>query len=90
MDEKSFKDNPAGRAELRYDLSDFQILKPGGFVLCALTGKPIPLEELRYWNPERQEAYCDAVASTAREGDLKKSNPASGGAATATAPDRRE
>lgn len=90
MDEKSFMGNPSGMAELRYGLSDFQILKPGGFVLCAQTGKPIPLEELRYWNPERQEAYCDAVASAAREGDLKKSIPASAGAATATAPARRE
>lgn len=72
MDEKSFKGNPGGKAELRYGLADFHILKPGSFVLCALTGKPIPLEELRYWNPGRQEAYCDAVASTMREGNLKK------------------
>jgi hypothetical protein len=89
MDEKSFKGNPGGKAELRYDLADFHVLKPGGFVLCALTGDPIPLEELRYWNPGRQEAYRDAVASATREWNLKKTTPASAGAATATAPARR-
>ncbi|HAK63898.1 MAG TPA: hypothetical protein DCO82_11715, partial [Alphaproteobacteria bacterium] len=49
----------------------------------------IPLEELRYWNPGRQEAYRDAVASATREWNLKKTTPASAGAATATAPARR-
>lgn len=87
MDNKSFSGKPDGLARLRYDLSDYQILSPGSFVLCAVTGKPIPLEELRYWNPMRQEAYCDAVASTTREAVL---NPASGDAATATGQDRRE
>ncbi|MDO9461448.1 MAG: DUF2093 domain-containing protein [Alphaproteobacteria bacterium] len=87
MDNKSFSGKPDGLARLRYDLSDYQILSPGSFVLCAVTGKPIPLEELRYWNPMRQEAYCDAVASTTREAAL---NPASGDAATATGQDRRE
>lgn len=87
MDEKSFSGKPGGEARLRYDLSDYQILTPGSFVICAQTGKPIPLEELRYWNPQRQEAYINAVASTAREAAL---NPASGDAATATAPDTDE
>ena len=88
MDEKSFSGKPDGPARLRYDLSDFQILTPGSFVICAVTGKPIPLEELRYWNPVRQEAYCSAVASTEREAALKSSrDPASGDAATATGRD---
>ncbi|MSP42939.1 MAG: DUF2093 domain-containing protein [Alphaproteobacteria bacterium] len=86
MDEKSFSGKPGGLARLRYDLSDYQVLTPGSFVICAVTGKPIPLEELRYWNPVRQEAYCSAAASTLREEEL---NPplANGGAATATEPD---
>lgn len=44
---------------------DFEIMRPGTHVICAVTGKPIPLEELRYWNVDRQEAYIDAVASLA-------------------------
>ncbi len=82
MDDKSFSGKPDGPARLRYDLSDFQILTLGSFVICAVTGKPIPLEELRYWNPVRQEAYCSAVASTEREAALNRA-PASGDAATA-------
>ncbi len=87
MDNAIHRGTPGGLAKLRYDLSDYQILEQGSFVICAVTGKNIPLEELRYWNPQRQEAYSDAAASTAREAAL---NPASGGAATATAKDKRE
>ncbi len=89
MDDKSFSGKPNGPARLRYDLSDYQVLTPGSFVFCAVTGKPIPLEELRYWNPVRQEAYCDAAASTAREGALNR-DQASGDAATTTARDKPE
>ena len=35
--------------------------------LCAVTGKPIPLHELKYWSVERQEAYADAAASLEAE-----------------------
>jgi hypothetical protein len=31
-----------------------------------VTGVPIPLERLRYWNVERQEAYVSAEASLKR------------------------
>ena len=86
MDEKSFSGKPGGLARLRYDLSDYQVLTPGSFVICAVTGKPIPLEELRYWNPVRQEADVSAVASTLREEELNSAR-ASGDAATATETD---
>jgi hypothetical protein len=59
----------AGRgdeARLRYLDGDFQIVTPGAFVRCAVTGRKIPLDELRYWSVARQEAYCDAAASLAR------------------------
>ena len=38
-------------------------MHPGHFVRCAVTGASIPLDELRYWNVEKQEAYAtrDAV-----------------------------
>lgn len=55
----------AGReAKLDYTLSSFRILKPGDFVLCAVTGRRIALPQLRYWSHLRQEAYVDAEAST--------------------------
>ena len=56
----------AGEAELKYLDGDFRIVRPGAFVRCAVTGTPIPLEELKYWSVERQEAYSDATASFER------------------------
>lgn len=52
-------------AVVRYLDADYVVLKPGTFVRCAMTGKPIPLEELFYWNVDRQEAYADAAAAAA-------------------------
>lgn len=52
----------AGQAEVKYLDGDFQVMRPGAFVRCAVTGTPIPLEELRYWSVERQEAYASPKA----------------------------
>ena len=46
-----------GEAEVKYLDGDFRVLRAGAFVRCAVTGVPIPLEELRYWSVARQEAY---------------------------------
>ena len=54
-----------GEAQLDYKSSDFEMILPGSYVICAVTGDRIPLERLRYWNAERQEAYVDAAASLA-------------------------
>ncbi len=50
-------------ATLRYMDGDYVVLKQGTFVRCAITGKPIPLDELFYWSVDRQEAYIDASAA---------------------------
>lgn len=50
-------------AVIRYLDGDYVVLKPGNFARCAVTGKPIPLDELFYWNVDRQEAYADATAA---------------------------
>mgnify|MGYP002403666427 CR=1 FL=1 len=60
-----------GEAKIRFLDGDYQILAPGAFVRCAVTGVQIPLDELRYWNVERQEAYADAAASLKRHQELK-------------------
>jgi len=52
----------AGEAELKYLDGDFRIVRPGAFVRCAVTGVAIPLEELKYWSVERQEAYATPEA----------------------------
>jgi hypothetical protein len=52
-----------GEAKIHYGASDFTIMETGSYVLCSVTGEKIPLEMLRYWNADRQEAYKDAAAS---------------------------
>lgn len=56
------KPQPAVEAEIEYLDGDFRIRKPGAYVRCAATGAPIPLDELRYWNVDRQEAYASPAA----------------------------
>jgi hypothetical protein len=47
-----------GEAEVKYLDGDFRVVRPGAFVRCAVTGVAIPLEELRYWSVDLQEAYA--------------------------------
>jgi hypothetical protein len=56
----------SGEAELKYLDGDFRVVKPGAFVRCAVTGAAIPLEELKYWSVERQEAYASPEAVAQR------------------------
>ena len=44
-------------AQLRYGPNTFEVLKNGDHVICAVSGKKIPLENLTYWNVELQEPY---------------------------------
>ena len=48
---------------MRYLDGTLRLLSDGDFVLCAVTGKEIPIHEVKYWSVEKQEAYCDAAAS---------------------------
>jgi hypothetical protein len=57
---------PAEEAELRYLDADFRVVRPGAYVVCAVTGTRIPLDELRYWSVERQEAYSGPQAALTR------------------------
>ena len=54
-------------AKLHYLDGTFRMLSAGDHVRCAVTGALIPLDELRYWSVERQEAYADAAASLEAE-----------------------
>jgi hypothetical protein len=53
----------AKEAKIRYLDADFVVAKPGSFVRCAVTGKPIPIDDLKYWSVDRQEPYADAEAA---------------------------
>jgi len=65
-------DRPVSGTEARVQYLDgeYRVLRPGMFVTCAITGIPIPLEELRYWNVERQEAYATPEASMTRMAEM--------------------
>ena len=60
-----------GEARLRFLDGEFQVLSPGDFVRCAVTGEPIMLPDLRYWSVELQEAYASAEISFERNRAVK-------------------
>jgi hypothetical protein len=62
-----FERGGSGEARVRYLDHDFQVLTPGNYVICAVSGQIIPLDELKYWSVGRQEAYMDAEMSLRRE-----------------------
>lgn len=53
-------------ATVIYGPNAFRVIRPGDHVLCAVSGAPIPLEELTYWNADLQEAYASAEIATRR------------------------
>lgn len=57
-----------GEAVIEYRDSNIRVIRPGRFVRCAVTGDAIPLEELKYWSVERQEAYGSPEAVLRRMG----------------------
>ena len=62
----------ADQARLHYGDGEFAVMKPGRYVLCAVTGKKIPLEQLRYWSAVLQEAYASPAEALQR---WRETNP---------------
>ena len=65
----------SGPARLRYKDAEFEVLLSGAYVICAVTGRQIPLDELKYWSVDRQEAYADVLASVKREREMNRKMP---------------
>lgn len=61
-------------AKLRYLDGEFEVIAPGDFVRCAVSGQPIALADLRYWSVDAQEAYASAEISVQRYLELHKEN----------------
>ena len=58
----------SGRAaRVHYLAGTFRLLSDGDHVVCARSGVPIAIEDLRYWSVRRQEAYATAALSTEAE-----------------------
>ena len=41
-------------AKLIFNPNNFEVIKEGDYVVCAFSGKNIPLNNLTYWNVELQ------------------------------------
>jgi hypothetical protein len=55
--------SPQREAKLKYLDGDYQILREGEFVRCAVSGDPIRVDGLRYWSVDRQLAFKSASES---------------------------
>ena len=51
-------------AKIKYLPNNFQIIQEGDYVICAVSGKNIRLEELNYWNVDLQEPYYSYIEAT--------------------------
>ena len=60
------------KAKLKFNPNNFEIVKNGDYVVCAVSGKNIPLHKLPYWNVELQEAYFSPKEAQQRYEELKK------------------
>jgi hypothetical protein len=74
--EKSF--SLKREAVLKYVSGEYKIVTPGDFVRCAITGVPIPLDELRYWSYELQEPYASAEIAFQRHKEILAQRASSG------------
>ena len=54
-------------AKLKYLPNNFEIMEEGDHVMCAISGKKIPLEKLNYWNVDEQEAYYSYVEAAVKK-----------------------
>ena len=59
------------KAKLKFEANTFQIIEEGDHVVCAVSGKNIPLNELTYWNVELQEAYYSPKEAKIRFEQIK-------------------
>ncbi len=61
-----------GEARVRYRHGDYDVLTPGDFVRCAVTGQAIVLADLKYWNVDLQEPYASAEVAQKRYIELRQ------------------
>ena len=60
------------KAKIKFYPNNFEIIKDGDYVLCAVSGKSIPLNQLTYWNVELQEAYFSPKEAQQKYEELAK------------------
>ena len=60
------------KAKLKFNPNNFEILESRDYVVCAVSGKNIPIDQLTYWNVELQEAYFSPKEAQQRYEELNK------------------
>ena len=60
------------KAKLKFNANNFEIIEEGDYVVCAVSGKNIMLNQLTYWNVELQEAYFSSKEAQLRYEKLNK------------------
>jgi len=60
------------KAKIKFNANNFEILEEGDFVICAVSGKKVPLNQLTYWNVDLQEAYFSPKEAEQRYEELNK------------------
>ena len=60
------------KAKLLFKHNSYDILEDGEYVICAVSGKKIMLNNLNYWNVELQEAYFSPIEANERYKNQKK------------------
>ena len=59
-------------AKIKYLPNNFKIIERGDYVICAVSGKKISLENLNYWNVDLQEPYYSYVEASKKKEELEK------------------
>ena len=57
-------------AKIKYLPNNFQVIESGDYVICAVSGKEIKLENLNYWNVDLQEAYYSYIEAFKKKEEL--------------------
>ena len=60
------------KAKIKYKVNSFEVIEEGDHVICAVSKKKIPLENLSYWNVSLQEAYHSPVEAKIRFEEINK------------------
>ena len=60
------------KAKLKFHPNTFEVVEKGDYVVCAVSGKNIPLDQLTYWNVDLQEAYYSPKEVRKRFEEIRK------------------
>ena len=60
------------KAKIKFKANSFDIIEDGDHVICAVSKKIIPLENLNYWNVDLQEAYFSYIEASQKKEKLEK------------------